>query len=102
MGGPGQRHRLAGWPQLSVPPGTSVSTSKQLCAGQTDQVGILVLPLARSGVVFPGGTSGKEPTHQCRRCLRQGFSIPGLGRPPGEGHGNPVGLIAGMILLSHP
>ena len=70
--------------------------------GQTDQVGILVLPLACSGVVFPGGTSGKEPTHQHRRCLRQGFSIPGLGRSPGGGHGNPVGLIAGMILLSHP
>ena len=22
---------------------------------------------------FPGGASGKEPTHQCRRCKRRGF-----------------------------
>ena len=49
--------------------------------GQTDQVGILVLPLARSGVVFPGGTSGKEPTHQGRRRLRQGFD-PWVGKIP--------------------
>ena len=50
---------------------------------------------------FPGGTNGKEPTCQCRRCKRQG-SIPGWGRAwhgwqrkwqsspvflPGESHG---------------
>ena len=23
---------------------------------------------------FPGGTNGKEPTHQCRRCKRHGFN----------------------------
>ena len=22
---------------------------------------------------FPGGTSGKEPAYQCRRCKRRGF-----------------------------
>ena len=22
---------------------------------------------------FPGGTSGKEPTYQCKRCKRHGF-----------------------------
>ena len=37
---------------------------------------------------FPGGISGKEST-----CLKSGAlidtgSIPGLGRCPGEGHGN--------------
>ena len=36
-----------------------------------------------SGAINPGGTSGKEPD------LRDQGSIPGLGRPPGEGHGNP-------------
>ena len=38
---------------------------------------------------FPGGASGKEPTCQCRR-LRDMGSVPGLGRSPGEGHGNPL------------
>ena len=33
---------------------------------------------------FPGGTSGR-----CRRRNRQG-SVPGLGRSPGGGHGNPL------------
>ena len=34
---------------------------------------------------FPRGSSGKEPSCQCRR---PGL-IPGLGRSPGEGNGNP-------------
>ena len=38
---------------------------------------------------FPGGASGKEHACQCRRYKRCG-SIPGLGRSPGEGHGNPL------------
>ena len=37
---------------------------------------------------FPGGTSGKEPACQCRRH-REVDSIPGLGRSPRRGHGNP-------------
>ena len=40
-------------------------------------------------VGFPGGTSGKEPTCQCRD-IRDADSIPGLGRSPGGGHGNPL------------
>ena len=36
-----------------------------------------------------GGTSGKDPTYQCRR-LRDVGSIPGSGRSPGGGHGNPL------------
>ena len=38
---------------------------------------------------FSGGASGKEPTCQCRRHRTAG-SIPGLGRSPREGHGNPL------------
>ena len=38
---------------------------------------------------IPGGTSGKEPTCQCKR-LRDMHSILGLGRFPGGGHGNPL------------
>ena len=38
---------------------------------------------------FPGGTSGKEPACHLRRRKRMG-SIPGSGRSPGEGHGNPL------------
>ena len=36
-----------------------------------------------------GGASAKDPTCQCRRHETQG-SIPGLGRRPGGGHGNPL------------
>ena len=35
---------------------------------------------------LPGGASGKESACQCRRC----GSIPGLGRSPGGGNGNPL------------
>ena len=38
---------------------------------------------------FPGGTSSKEPTCQCRRHKRHGF-IPVSRRSPGEGNGNPL------------
>ena len=38
---------------------------------------------------FPGGPSGKEPTCQCRRQIDVS-SIPGLGRSPEGGHGNPL------------
>ena len=37
----------------------------------------------------PGGGSSKEPTGRCRRRKRPS-SVPGLGRPPGGGHGNPL------------
>ena len=41
---------------------------------------------------FPAGTSGKEPTCQCRRHKRhkRHSSIPGSGRSPGGGHDNPL------------
>ena len=39
---------------------------------------------------FPGGASGKEPTCQCRRLKREDAGlIPGLGKSPAEGNGNP-------------
>ena len=40
-------------------------------------------------LLFPGGTSGKEPACQCRRHKRYLFG-PGLGGFPGGGHGNPL------------
>ena len=40
-------------------------------------------------VGFPGGASGKEPTCHCRR-LRDPSLIPGPGRSPGGGNGNPI------------
>ena len=39
---------------------------------------------------FPGGAGGKEPACQCRLDIRDSCSIPGLGRSPGGGHGNPL------------
>ena len=36
---------------------------------------------------FPGGTSGKESTCQCKRHERQGFD-PSVGKSPGGGHNN--------------
>ena len=38
---------------------------------------------------FPGGTSGKEPPANVGDTRDPG-SIPGLGRSPGGGHGNPL------------
>ena len=38
---------------------------------------------------FLGGTSGKEPACQ-RRGHKSVSSVPGLGRCPGGGHGNPL------------
>ena len=40
-------------------------------------------------VGFPDGANGQEPTCQCRRQKRHGFS-PGLGRSSGGGHGSPL------------
>ena len=37
----------------------------------------------------PGGISGKGAACKCRRHKDVG-SIPGLGRSPGGGHGNPL------------
>ena len=38
---------------------------------------------------FPGGPSGKEPACQAGDVRDTGL-IPGLGRAPGGGHGNPL------------
>ena len=39
---------------------------------------------------FPDGPSGKEPTCQMQKDTGDMGSIPGLGRLPGGGHGNPL------------
>ena len=39
---------------------------------------------------FPGGTSDKEPACPTQGDLRDVGLIPGLGRSPGGGHGNPL------------
>ena len=38
---------------------------------------------------FPGGAGGKEPPDNAGD-VRDGGLIPGLGRSPGGGHGNPL------------
>ena len=38
---------------------------------------------------FPGGANGKQTACQCRD-MRDAGSVPGLGRSPGGGHGNPL------------
>ena len=45
-----------------------------------------LLHLYTSFSIFPGGSSGKESTFQCRRC----GSVPGSGKFPGEGNGYPL------------
>ena len=57
--------------------------------GQRRLVGHSLTPLFSSYLGFPGGSRRKEPTCQCRRCKRHGFS-PWVGRTPGGGHGNPL------------
>ena len=57
--------------------------------------GILVAQLGVEPVCpalegFPGGTSGKEPACQCRLDVRDVGLIPGSGRSPRGGHGNPL------------
>ena len=39
---------------------------------------------------FLGGARGKESACQCRGDVRDIGLIPGLGRSPGGGHGNPL------------
>ena len=50
---------------------------------------ILLIYLPSGPLGFPGGTSDKESSCQCRRCRRCGFD-PWVGRSPGEGNGNPL------------
>ena len=46
---------------------------------------------------FPGGTSGKEPTCQYRRDIRDPDLIPGSGRSPGGGHSTHSNIFAWRI-----
>ena len=56
-------------------------------AHQTNHVSINGSNVTNQG--FPGGVNGKEPACQCWRHKRRS-SIPGSGRSPGGGHGNPL------------
>ena len=49
-----------------------------------------LLTLCRAPLRFPGGASGKGPTCQGRRQKRLLSLIPGSGRSPGGGRGNPL------------
>ena len=46
---------------------------------------------------FPCGANGKEPACQCRLDGRDAGSIPGSGRSPGGGPGNPLQYLAWRI-----
>ena len=74
---------------LISPPG-AMSSIKALLLGHSTcwlQVFNYTNPISNWG--FPGGARGKELLCQCRR-LRDTVVIPGLGRSPGGGHGNPL------------
>ena len=45
---------------------------------------------------FPGDASSKEPPCQYRRQERRGFDL-WVGKIPGEGHGNPLHILAWKI-----
>ena len=46
---------------------------------------------------FPGGASGKRTCLPMQETLRGVGSIPGLGRSPGEGHGDHSNILAWKI-----
>ena len=77
------------------PRSTESEYGDQQCGFQQVLLGILMHasvwePLTSENILhlgFPGGTSGKEPTCQCRRHKRHRFNP---GRSPGGGHGNPL------------
>ena len=62
---------------------------KVICLRDDDDLGYFTLT-SHCTEGFPGGASGKEPTCQCRRRIRDTGSIPGSGKSPGGGHGKPV------------
>ena len=53
----------------------------------TELIASLTTSLVSRG--FPVSTGGKEPAANARD-LRDWGSVPGSGRPPGGGHGNPL------------
>ena len=57
---------------------------------------VLLMRLLNNVILgFPGGSDGKESA-----CHAGDLGlIPGLGRSPGEGHGNLLGILAWKILL---
>ena len=53
-------------------------------------VRLVVEPVCPALEGFPGGASGKEPACQRRLDVRDVGLIPGSGRSPRGGHGNPL------------
>ena len=70
-----------------------VKTHKICSSHHFLQISLVILCLTQicglRALDFPRGTSSKEPACQWRRH-RDRSSIPGLGRSPGGGHGNPL------------
>ena len=55
-----------------------------------------IFPILKGLRGFPVGTSGKEPTCQCRKSRHTGWD-PGLGRSPGERNSNAFSIFAWEI-----
>ena len=70
---------------------SSVSETSDHSKSHPPQSVMLQSPAGIVGALgFPGGASGKEPSCQCRRHLRDTGWIPKSGRSRGEGNGNPL------------
>ena len=76
---PGRQTRS---PDLKPPRGATPDLSQGKCV----LIGPPPTPPVRESWAFPGDSDGKEFT--C--CAEDPGSIPGLGRCPGEGNGNPL------------
>ena len=70
---------------LPVLEGEDVTTALPSKFQRSCLEGFLFFPFYPPLWGFPGGACSKEPACQCRRC-----KIPGLGRSPGGGPGNPA------------
>ena len=67
------------------PRGSAVPLKVSVLRGPTPSV----LKFGHFRILLPGGPSGKEPACQSGD-IRNADSIPGSGRYPGGGHGNPL------------
>ena len=62
-------------------PDKLVSLAKNVLRQNGESVSLHILVPSKEALGFPGGTSGKEPTCQCRRHKRCGFD-PWVGKIP--------------------
>ena len=61
---------------------------------------MLILLVTELHTVFPGGSSGKEPVHQCRRCKRCGVQSLGWEDPLEKGMATHSNILAWKIPLT--